>query len=105
MLKTRDRHLHIYTNGSYNDDSAEVVRNTESMMHQFFNTNSAQIADVEFRPLTSSNLSGQLAATDPDASAVLSYGIYTSSTSNSSSNIVNGTYGQPMSIQAQSVHL
>ena len=80
-----------------NDDSAEVTIEITGVNDApiLSSINSAQIADQENSDLlTSSNLSGQLAATDPDASAVLSYGIYTSSTSNSSSNIVNGTYGQ-----------
>ena len=80
-----------------NDDSAEVAIEITGVNDApiLSSINSAQIADQENSDLlTSSNLSGQLAANDPDASAVLSYGIYTSSTSNSSSNIVNGTYGQ-----------
>ena len=80
-----------------NDDSAEVAIEITGVNDApiLSSINTAQISDQENSELlTSSNLSGQLEATDPDASAVLSYGIYTSSTSNSSSNTANGTYGK-----------
>ena len=87
------------------DDSAEIVIQITGVNDapSLDTIETGIILDLEYSSaITSNNLSGQLTASDPDESAVLTYGINSVSTvttnrniANSfSTNLINGTYGQ-----------